>query len=120
MKLDWANLGTKLGLRGSTANALANFKKRNDDARRRVQQLQEAPQSVDFAYYRDFADYRYRDGDGDDECEFVACVGDCEWGDDTSSAAAAPASCDCTATCPSTSTDDEGTGFLRREDLHLD
>lgn len=52
MKLDWANLGTKLGLRGSTANALANFKKRNDDARRKVQQLQELPQSVDFASYR--------------------------------------------------------------------
>ena len=53
MKLDWANLGTKLGLRGSTANALANFKKRNDDARRRVQQLSEQPQSVDFAHYRE-------------------------------------------------------------------
>jgi hypothetical protein len=52
MKLDWANLGHKLGLRGSTANALANFKKRNDDARRRVQQLQDQPQTVDFAYYR--------------------------------------------------------------------
>ena len=52
MKIDWANLGTKLGLRGSTANALANFKKRNDDARRRVQQLQEQPQTVDFAHYR--------------------------------------------------------------------
>ena len=52
MKLDWANLGHKLGLRGSTANALANFKKRNDDARRRVQQLQELPQTVDFASYR--------------------------------------------------------------------
>ena len=51
-KLDWANLGTKLGLRGSTANALANFKKRNDDARRRVQQLSEQPQTVDFSAYR--------------------------------------------------------------------
>lgn len=52
MKIDWANLGTKLGLRGSTANALANFKKRNDDARRRVQQLSDLPQTVDFASYR--------------------------------------------------------------------
>ena len=52
MKVDWANLGSKLGLRGSTANALANFKKRNDDARRRVQFLQDQPQSVDFSYYR--------------------------------------------------------------------
>ena len=52
MKVDWANLGTKLGLRGSTANALANFKQRNDNARRRVQQLSEQPQTVDFNYYR--------------------------------------------------------------------
>ena len=52
MKIDWANLGTKLGLRGSTANALANFKKRNDDARRRVQVLSDQPQTVDFNYYR--------------------------------------------------------------------
>ena len=52
MKVDWANLGTKLGLRGSTANALANFKQRNDNARRKVQQLQDQPQTVDFNYYR--------------------------------------------------------------------
>ncbi len=52
MKIDWANLGSKLGLRGSTANALANFKKRNDDAKRRVQILSDQPQSVDFAQYR--------------------------------------------------------------------
>lgn len=52
MKIDWANLAPKLGLRGSTAQALANFKKRNDDARRRVQLLSEQPQSVDFSQYR--------------------------------------------------------------------
>ncbi|KAF2722223.1 mitochondrial ATP synthase [Polychaeton citri CBS 116435] len=52
LKLDWANLGTKLGLRGSTAQALQTFKKRNDDARRRVQLLSEQPQTVDFAHYR--------------------------------------------------------------------
>jgi hypothetical protein len=45
-------LGTKLGLRGNTANALANFKKRNDDARRKVQVLSAQPQTVDFAHYR--------------------------------------------------------------------
>ena len=45
-------MGTKLNLRGSTANALASFKKRNDDARRRVQMLSEQPQTVDFAAYR--------------------------------------------------------------------
>jgi len=52
LKIDWANLGQKLGLRGSTANALATFKKRNDDARRRVQLLSEQPTSVDFSHYR--------------------------------------------------------------------
>lgn len=52
MKLDWSKLGTQLGLRGNTASSLAAFKKRNDDARRKVQALSEAPQSVDFAHYR--------------------------------------------------------------------
>ena len=52
MKLDWANLPTKLGIKGSTAQALAAFKKRNDDARRKVQILSEQPQKVDFAAYR--------------------------------------------------------------------
>lgn len=51
-KLDWSKVGTQLGLRGQTATALANFKKRNDDARRRVQQLQDQPQEVDFSAYR--------------------------------------------------------------------
>jgi len=41
-----------LGLRGQTAASLQAFKKRNDDARRRVQVLSEAPQKVDFAHYR--------------------------------------------------------------------
>jgi F-type H+-transporting ATPase subunit d len=45
-------LGTKLGLRGTTAQALQTFKKRNDDARRKVQILSEQPQKVDFAHYR--------------------------------------------------------------------
>lgn len=52
MKLDWTKLGAQLGLKGSTANALAAFKKRNDDARRKVQVLSDQPQSVDFAQYR--------------------------------------------------------------------
>ncbi|CAK4031479.1 ATP synthase D chain, mitochondrial [Lecanosticta acicola] len=51
-KIDWANLGTKLGLRGATANALSNFKARNDAARRKVQQLSEQPQTVDFSHYK--------------------------------------------------------------------
>ncbi|KAJ4515941.1 ATP synthase d subunit [Exophiala dermatitidis] len=52
MKLDWSKVSTQLGLRGSTATALANFKKRNDDARRRVQVLSEQPTTVDFGHYR--------------------------------------------------------------------
>ena len=52
MKLDWSKVGTQLGLRGSTATALANFKKRNDDARRRVQILSDQPTTVDFGHYR--------------------------------------------------------------------
>ena len=52
LKLDWTKLGTQLGLKGSTANALATFKKRNDDARRKVTVLSEQPQTVDFTHYR--------------------------------------------------------------------
>ena len=51
-KIDWANLGSSLGLRGQTAASLAAFKKRNDDARRKVNQLSNLPQKVDFAHYR--------------------------------------------------------------------
>eukprot|EP01099_Mayorella_cantabrigiensis_P002618 TRINITY_DN2142_c0_g1_i2.p1 TRINITY_DN2142_c0_g1~~TRINITY_DN2142_c0_g1_i2.p1 ORF type:complete len:196 (-),score=24.54 TRINITY_DN2142_c0_g1_i2:120-644(-) len=51
-KLDWSKVGTQLGLRGSTATALSNFKKRHDDAKRRVQVLSEQPTTVDFAHYR--------------------------------------------------------------------
>ncbi|KAF2859646.1 ATP synthase subunit D [Piedraia hortae CBS 480.64] len=52
LKLDWAALPSKLGLKGSTAQALQTFKKRNDDARRRVQQLSQQEQTIDFAHYR--------------------------------------------------------------------
>lgn len=41
-----------MGLKGQTATALASFKKRNDDARRKVQLLSDVPQTVDFASYR--------------------------------------------------------------------
>jgi len=43
---------TSLGLRGQTASSLHAFKKRNDDARRKVQMLSELPTTVDFAQYR--------------------------------------------------------------------
>ena len=50
--MDWTKLGTQLGLKGSTANALVAFKKRNDDARRKLTQLSEHSSTVDFAHYR--------------------------------------------------------------------
>jgi len=52
LKLDWSKLQSSLGLRGSTASSLAAFKKRNDDARRKLQVLQDQPQTVDFGHYR--------------------------------------------------------------------
>lgn len=51
-KIDWAKIGTSLGLRGQTAASLQAFKKRNDDARRKVQVLSDQPQEIDFAHYR--------------------------------------------------------------------
>ncbi|KAI5299491.1 GAL4 enhancer protein [Ascosphaera pollenicola] len=51
-KLDWAKVSSSLSLRGQTATSLQAFKKRNDDARRKVQALSEAPVGVDFAHYR--------------------------------------------------------------------
>ena len=41
-----------MGLKGQTAASLQAFKKRSDDARRKVQLLSEQPQTVDFASYR--------------------------------------------------------------------
>ncbi|KAJ5980205.1 ATP synthase subunit d [Penicillium waksmanii] len=52
LKIDWAKVSTSLGLRGQTAASLQSFKKRNDDARRKVQVLSEQPQAVDFSHYR--------------------------------------------------------------------
>lgn len=52
LKIDWTKLGTQLGLKGATANSLVAFKKRNDDARRKLAVLSEHPQTVDFAHYR--------------------------------------------------------------------
>lgn len=52
LKLDWAAVTSSLGLRGQTVASLQAFKKRNEDARRRVQVLSEQPQKVDFAHYR--------------------------------------------------------------------
>lgn len=52
LKIDWTKLPQQLGLRGNTAASLQAFKKRNDDARRRVQVLSEQPSTVDFSSYR--------------------------------------------------------------------
>ncbi|BCR88908.1 F1F0 ATP synthase subunit d [Aspergillus chevalieri] len=52
LKIDWTKVTSSLGLRGQTATALQAFKKRNDDARRKVQLLSEQPQNIDFAHYR--------------------------------------------------------------------
>ncbi|RMZ79946.1 hypothetical protein DV738_g3007, partial [Chaetothyriales sp. CBS 135597] len=51
-KIDWSRLPSQLSLRGATATSLSNFKKRHDDARRRVQALSAEPTTVDFAHYR--------------------------------------------------------------------
>ncbi|KAE8349115.1 ATP synthase D chain, mitochondrial [Aspergillus coremiiformis] len=52
LKIDWVKMTSSLGLRGQTAASLQAFKKRNDDARRKVQLLSEQPQTIDFAHYR--------------------------------------------------------------------
>ena len=51
-KIEWTKISTQLGLRGQTAAALNAFKKRNDDARRKVNMLSNSPQTVDFQHYR--------------------------------------------------------------------
>ncbi|KAL8773542.1 MAG: hypothetical protein Q9209_001647 [Squamulea sp. 1 TL-2023] len=51
-KIDWTRISSSLGLKGSTATSLQAFKKRNDDARRKLATLQQQPQTVDFGKYR--------------------------------------------------------------------
>ncbi|KAI4166867.1 MAG: hypothetical protein LQ343_007688 [Gyalolechia ehrenbergii] len=51
-KIDWAHITSSLGLKGSTAASLQAFKKRNDDARRKLAALTQQPQTVDFSRYR--------------------------------------------------------------------
>ncbi|KAI9765627.1 MAG: ATP synthase d subunit [Geoglossum umbratile] len=52
LKIDWVRITTSLGLKGNTAAALQAFKKRNEDARRKVRLLSEQAQDIDFAQYR--------------------------------------------------------------------
>ncbi|KAL1901231.1 ATP synthase d subunit [Ceratocystis pirilliformis] len=51
-KLDWVKVASSLGLRGQTASSLQAFKKRNDEARRKLTALSEMPTTVDFSHYR--------------------------------------------------------------------
>lgn len=52
LKIEWAKVTSSLGLKGQTAASLLAFKKRNEDARRKVNLLQSQPQKIDFAHYR--------------------------------------------------------------------
>ncbi|KAF2458366.1 hypothetical protein BDY21DRAFT_414711 [Lineolata rhizophorae] len=52
LKIDWAKVPQQLGLKGSTATSLQAFKKRHDDALRKLNMLKEQSQTVDFARYR--------------------------------------------------------------------
>lgn len=52
LKLDWTKVTSSLGLRGQTVSSLQAFKKRNEDARRKLQILSEQPTTVDFSAYR--------------------------------------------------------------------
>ncbi|AMD20922.1 HDR180Wp [Eremothecium sinecaudum] len=51
-KLDWTKVISSLKLTGKTATQLAQFKKRNDEARRQLFELEAQPKSIDFAHYR--------------------------------------------------------------------
>ncbi|KAM3164132.1 ATP synthase subunit d, mitochondrial [Lachancea thermotolerans] len=51
-KLDWASVISSLKLTGKTATQLTSFKKRNDEARRKLLELQAQPTAVDFSHYR--------------------------------------------------------------------
>ncbi|AET38878.1 F1F0 ATP synthase subunit d Ecym_3391 [Eremothecium cymbalariae DBVPG len=51
-KLDWAKVISSLKLGGKTATQLTQFKKRNDEARRQLFELESQPKTVDFSHYR--------------------------------------------------------------------
>lgn len=50
--MDWTKIISNLGLTGQTASALTAFKKRNDEARRSIVELEQQPATVDFSHYR--------------------------------------------------------------------
>ncbi|PRT52396.1 ATP synthase subunit d, mitochondrial [Wickerhamiella sorbophila] len=51
-KLDWGKIVSTLGLTGSTASSLLAFRKRNEDAKTKVNHLEQEDVSIDFAYYK--------------------------------------------------------------------
>ncbi|CAB4256464.1 similar to Saccharomyces cerevisiae YKL016C ATP7 Subunit d of the stator stalk of mitochondrial F1F0 ATP synthase [Maudiozyma barnettii] len=51
-KLDWAKVITSLKITGKTATELSSFKKRNDEARRQLLELQQQPATIEFDQYR--------------------------------------------------------------------
>ncbi|CCH59910.1 hypothetical protein TBLA_0C00950 [Henningerozyma blattae CBS 6284] len=51
-KLEWAKVMTQLKLTGRTASELSSFKKRNEEARRKLLELQTKSTEVDFDFYR--------------------------------------------------------------------
>lgn len=51
-KVDWTTVTTKLGLSQNTISGLASFRKRNTDAKDKVNVLETQRHTVDFAQYR--------------------------------------------------------------------
>lgn len=52
VKLDWAKVTSTLKLAGNTASSLQAFKKRHDNAQKKVYELSKQDTEIDFAYYR--------------------------------------------------------------------
>lgn len=51
-KLDWGKIVSTLGLTGSTSGSLLSFRRRNEDAKLKVNTLESQPVDVDFSYYK--------------------------------------------------------------------
>ena len=51
-KLDWGKIVSTLGLTGSTASSLLAFRKRNEDAKTKLNALQQESTEIDFSHYK--------------------------------------------------------------------
>ena len=51
-KVDWTAISSKLGLTQSTLSSLSTFRKRNTDARDKLNVLESQKQDIDFSHYR--------------------------------------------------------------------